>query len=83
MTDHQVLQGFSDTSQVSLHKNNKAYIRSVMTYACPAWEFVADTYLLKLQHVQNKVLCTIDNFPGAHWSMIYMWLSKFHMFMIS
>jgi hypothetical protein len=27
---------------------HKALIRSVMTYACPAWEFVAETYLLKL-----------------------------------
>jgi hypothetical protein len=25
----------------------KALIRSVMTYACPAWEFAAETYLLK------------------------------------
>jgi hypothetical protein len=29
-----------------------------MTYACPAWEFVADTHLLKLQRLQN-----IGNFP--------------------
>jgi hypothetical protein len=28
-----------------------------MTYACPAWEFAADT------HLQNKVLRTIGNFP--------------------
>jgi hypothetical protein len=34
-----------------------------MTYACPAWEFAADTYLLKLQRLQNKVLRTIGNFP--------------------
>jgi hypothetical protein len=32
-----------------------------MTYACPAWEFAAETYLLKLQRLQNKVLRTIDN----------------------
>jgi hypothetical protein len=31
-----------------------------MTYACPAWEFEADTHLMKLQ---NKVLCTIGKFP--------------------
>jgi hypothetical protein len=30
-----------------------------MTYACPAWEFAADTHLLKLQSLQNKVLRTI------------------------
>jgi hypothetical protein len=34
-----------------------------MTYACPAWEFTADTHLMKLQHLQNKVLCTTDTFP--------------------
>jgi hypothetical protein len=34
-----------------------------MTYACPAWEFAADTHLLKLQRLQNKVLRTIGNFP--------------------
>jgi hypothetical protein len=34
-----------------------------MTYACPAWEFAADTHLLKLQRQQNKVLRTIGNFP--------------------
>jgi hypothetical protein len=36
-------------------------MESVMTYACPAWELVADIYLLKLQHLQNKVLRTIEN----------------------
>jgi hypothetical protein len=34
-----------------------------MTYACPAWEFVADTRLIKLQRLQNKVLRTSGNFP--------------------
>jgi hypothetical protein len=29
-----------------------------MTYACPAWEFAADTHLIKLQRLQNKALCT-------------------------
>jgi hypothetical protein len=32
-----------------------------MTYVCPAWEFAAEIYLLKLQHLQNKVLRTIGN----------------------
>jgi hypothetical protein len=41
----------------------KALIRSVMTYASPAWESAADTHLLKLQRLQNKVLRTIGNFP--------------------
>jgi hypothetical protein len=42
---------------------HKALIRSVMAYACPAWEFAADTHLLKLQRLQNKVLRTTGNFP--------------------
>jgi hypothetical protein len=46
--------------ELTLHK---ALIRSVMTYACPAWEFAAESHLLKLQRLQNKVLRTIGNFP--------------------
>jgi hypothetical protein len=34
--------------KLTLHK---ALIRSVMTYACPAWEFAAETYQLKLQRL--------------------------------
>jgi hypothetical protein len=34
-----------------------------MTYACPAWEFAAESNLLKLQRLQNRVLRTIGNFP--------------------
>jgi hypothetical protein len=45
--------------KLTLHK---ALIRSVLTYVCPAWELVADTYLLKLPRMQNKVLRTIGNF---------------------
>jgi hypothetical protein len=45
----------------------KALIRFVMTYASPAWEFAANTHLLKLQRLQNKVLRTIDNFPKRTW----------------
>jgi hypothetical protein len=42
---------------------HKSPIRSVITYFCPAWEFVADTHLLKLQRLQNKFLRKIGNFP--------------------
>jgi hypothetical protein len=42
----------------------KALIRSVMTYACPAWELAADSYVLKLQSLQNNVIHTIENFSG-------------------
>jgi hypothetical protein len=34
-----------------------------MTYDSPAWEFAADTQLMKLQRLQNKALRTIGNFP--------------------
>jgi hypothetical protein len=42
---------------------HKALIRSVMTYASPAWVFAADTHLMKLQRLQNKVLRTIGSYP--------------------
>jgi hypothetical protein len=42
---------------------HRALIRSVITYACPAWEFAAECHLLKLQRLQNKVLRTISNYP--------------------
>jgi hypothetical protein len=50
----------SSNIKLALHK---ALISSVMTYACPDWEFAADTRLIKLQRLQNKVLHTTDNFP--------------------
>jgi hypothetical protein len=34
-----------------------------MTYACPACELATDTYLLKLQRMQNKFLRNTGNFP--------------------
>jgi hypothetical protein len=40
-----------------------ALVRSVMTYAYPTWDFVAEAHLLKLQCLQNKFLPTTDNFP--------------------
>jgi hypothetical protein len=46
-------------NKLTLHK---ALIRSILTYACPAWEFAADTHLTKLQRLQNKALCTTDKF---------------------
>jgi hypothetical protein len=42
---------------------HKTLIRSIVTYAWPAWEFAADNHLLKLQGLQNKVLRTTGNFP--------------------
>jgi hypothetical protein len=51
----------SANMKLALHK---ALIRSVMTYACPAWELAAEFHLLKLQRLQNKVLHTTGNFPS-------------------
>jgi hypothetical protein len=42
---------------------HKSLIRSAVTYSCSSWELVADTYLLKLQRMQKKVLRTLGNFP--------------------
>jgi hypothetical protein len=32
-----------------------------MVCTCPSWEFAADSHLLKLHYLQNKVLHTIGN----------------------
>jgi hypothetical protein len=32
-----------------------------MTYVCPTWKFAEDTHLMKLQHLQNRVLHPIGN----------------------
>jgi hypothetical protein len=47
----------STNIKLTLHK---ALIKSIMTYACPAWEFAADKHLLKLQRLRN-----IGNFPRS------------------
>jgi hypothetical protein len=41
----------------------KTLVRSIITSACPVWELAVNTYLLKFQRMQNKVLRTIGNFP--------------------
>jgi hypothetical protein len=50
----------STTIKVTLHKT---LIRSVITYASPAWDFAANTHLIKLLRLQNKVLRTTGNLP--------------------
>jgi hypothetical protein len=45
--------------KLTLHK---ALIVSVMIYACPVWEFAADTQLTKLQRLQKKIVHTTGNF---------------------
>jgi hypothetical protein len=32
-----------------------------MSYACPTWEFAADTHLLKLQRLQYRVLRAVGD----------------------
>jgi hypothetical protein len=54
---------------------HKALIKSVMTYACPAWEFAANTQLLKLQCLQNEVLRTNGKFPSST-PYIYEYIMK-------
>jgi hypothetical protein len=53
--------------KLTLHK---ALIRSVMTYACPAWEFAADIYLLKCSACKTRFSTPLEIFQGAYWSMI-------------
>jgi hypothetical protein len=65
---------------------HKALIRSVITYACPAWEFAADTRLHKLKRLQNEVLRTIGNFSrrtsvremhmAFHLTYVYSYMTK-------
>jgi hypothetical protein len=50
-----------------------------MAYACPAWELAADTYLLILQRLQNKVLRTTGNFPwctASNLPYVYDYVTK-------
>jgi len=52
--------------RLSANINNaphKAQIRTVMAYAYPAWEFAADSHLLKLQRLGDKVLRIAGKFP--------------------
>jgi hypothetical protein len=51
---------FSVGTELTIYKE---LIGSIMTFDCPALEFAADSYLLKLQRLQNKVSCTIGNLP--------------------
>jgi hypothetical protein len=67
--------------KLTLHK---ALIMSVMTYACPAWEFAADIhFFFKLQHLRKRFSAPLAIFQGAHWSAICVRLSKFCTSMIS
>jgi hypothetical protein len=43
------------------HTHYRVLIKSVMTYACPTWEYAADAYFLKLQRLHNRVLRATGN----------------------
>jgi hypothetical protein len=61
---------------------HKALIRSVITYAYPAWEFAADIYVLKLQRLQNKFSALLAIFQGTRRSANYIKPSIFRTFVI-
>jgi hypothetical protein len=50
------------------------FIRFIMTYACPAMEFAADTHLFKFQRLQNRFSTPLAILQGVHW------FAKFIMF---
>jgi hypothetical protein len=47
--------------KLTLHK---APIRLVISYFCPVWEFAADSHLLKMQRLQNKIFRINSKFSG-------------------
>jgi hypothetical protein len=59
---------------------HKALIRSVRTYACPAWEFARGTHLLICSECKTKFSAPVEIFQGAHRSSICTRLSIFHMY---
>jgi hypothetical protein len=62
--------------KLTLHK---ALNRSLMTYACPAWELAADTYLLKLQLYKTGFSAQLEIFRGVPRSAICAQLSIIRM----
>jgi hypothetical protein len=59
----------SVNTKLNLHT---ALIRPVLTYACPAWELAADTYLS----------APLETFQGTHRSTIWTQLSTFPLYTI-
>jgi hypothetical protein len=41
---------------------HKAQIPCIMIYVCPTWLSAADSHVLKLQRLRNRILRTTDNF---------------------
>jgi hypothetical protein len=57
---------------------NKALLRAIMVYACPPWEYAADSHPLKLQHLHIRVLRAVGKLDRCKPAREYKWLSKFH-----
>jgi hypothetical protein len=57
-----ISERLSTRLKLTLHK---AIITSVMTYACPAWEFAADTHVLKLQRLQTRFCAPTATLQGT------------------
>ena len=56
----------------------KVFISYVMTYTHPTHVFAADIHLLKLLHLQNKTVCSIGSFHGAHQLSAILAISMVH-----
>jgi hypothetical protein len=53
-----------------------------MTYATPAWEFAADSHLVKMERLQNRVFRTIGNLPRCTPIRDFIRRSKFRMYLV-
>jgi hypothetical protein len=61
---------------------HKTLISSVMTYASPAWELAADTYLLKFQCLQTSFSAPFEIVQGVHRSVICTRFSIYRIYTI-
>jgi hypothetical protein len=69
-TKEKAFRTFSGIKCERLSANTKqilhnAVIKSAMTYANLAWEFAAETYLMELQSLKNKVSAPLLTTQGA------------------
>jgi hypothetical protein len=70
----------STNIKLTIHKE---LIRSIMTYACPAWEFAAENHLLNCSACKTKFSAPLEIFQGAYRFAICTWLSNFRVYMIT
>jgi hypothetical protein len=55
----------------------KALIKSVMTHACPTWEYVAGAQLLKLHACRTEYSALLETLTVTDQSAYCAWFSKF------